>query len=1132
MEKSIEITKVGFSVNIERDYKENQKINSYIPTEKNIKLLAKLGKGILNQKDGSYILSGAYGSGKSYFLSVLLNLLSVSNDGEVDIFLNRAEEKFPIKDIYQNFDDAKYLVIFAKDKFQSYEKAILHGILDTIRKENLNINLNLESEIIIEKIKSWKEDYQNIILRLEKALLKKDLNLENLILDLEKNKTSSVNIFKEVYKDVFYGESFVNYESNFQILELIKDFEKKVIEDTNYKGVIYVFDEFGRYLESNINKVDVKEIQDMAEYCNSENNSFLFLITHKDIFQYTNKLNRKDNIHEWEKVTGRFHKEQMVYDKVTSLSILSQVIYKKPEFESYYTKNINSFKVYENNLLESKLLSSDIEKTLKDFYPLNYLSAYILPELSQKIAQNERTMFAFISSNDAKALQSVLSNDFLVGLDRIYDYFEENFKFLNHESIEYKNFFNTKKSLNEVSNPEHIKFLKTLGIIQIYNRNSSVSPNKSTLKLALDLDGKSLDLIIEELQNKNIITYKRNNSHYKIVEDSDINIQKEIKDYIINNLNKINITESLNKYATLDTYYPVKYNYEKDITRFFNQFYIDSSNTQYLDKLKEFSDGTIVYLTNVLKNLEYDFIKSNLKNRDIILVANKENKKLNLDTILKELESIESLVLLDKNLLNKPILEEYALYKDELIDILKSELAEYFSTENSEINYFQKTLSNVKMIDITNEYLNKKYKNYITINYELINKDKLSVPMKKVRFNLIDMLLNNDVLLTKDEFYSETGAINSVARTVLIKIALIKKNKITFKKEWSKLNDEILNIIKDKNCSLEDIYENYTTAKNGFGLRNGVFTLFLGMFLIKNKNILLVIDEKTKQKQFLSSDLLEKIEKNSSNYYLSYAEKSIDEEEYLNDMKEILGIYYSENSELENGIIDGLKNYFYSISRIINKVSLKECKVLSKIFNGLFLDKNAHEFLFKEIPERAKIQNYKDIIAIISNEINYLEDEKIKIENRITEIIINVIGENNFIKESVNDWQSKDHLLDNGIKTWLKKYSYKTDKLFLMDITSKIKGFNYENWSNLQDIEDFENKLKVFLTVKKVSNVVGDESIQLISGGERIGIEIFKEHTPMGKILKTKLQATIKAMGLSIKDEEKKSILLEIIKEM
>ena len=107
MKKAIEITKVGFSINIERDYKDNEKINSYIPTEKNIKLLSKLTKDILNKKNGSYILSGAYGSGKSYFLSVLLNILSVKNNNEINIFLNRAEQKFPIKDLYSKLKDEK-----------------------------------------------------------------------------------------------------------------------------------------------------------------------------------------------------------------------------------------------------------------------------------------------------------------------------------------------------------------------------------------------------------------------------------------------------------------------------------------------------------------------------------------------------------------------------------------------------------------------------------------------------------------------------------------------------------------------------------------------------------------------------------------------------------------------------------------------------------------------------------------------------------------------------------------------------------------------------------------------------------------------------------------------------------------
>ncbi|MGL6065429.1 MAG: hypothetical protein ACRC0R_00020 [Cetobacterium sp.] len=1132
MKNVIEFTKVGFSVNIERDFKKNKIINSYIPTEKNIKLLAKLGKGILNKKDGSYILSGAYGSGKSYFLSVLLNLLSVENTGEIDRFLNRAEEKFPVKNVYQKFDKEKYLVVFAKDKFQNYEKSILHGILNVIKKEKLDINLNLESEIILSKIKNWEKEYENIIFKLEESLLKKEIVLKDLIDGLEKNKSTSIQIFKDVYSEVFYGEKFVNYESNFEILDLIKDFEKKIISTTSYKGIIYVFDEFGRYLESNINKIDVKEIQDMAEYCNSDSKSFLFLVTHKDIFQYTNKLSRKDNIHEWEKVTGRFHKEQMTYDKVTSLNILSQVIYKNNNYETYYNQNIDKFNSYKKNLIDSKLISLDEDKIIKDFYPLNYLSAYILPELSQKIAQNERTMFAFVSSNDTKALESIFTNEFLVGLDRIYDYFEENFKFLNHESLEYRSFINTKKAISEVSKIEEIKLLKTLGIIQIYNRTSNISSTKEILKLALDINEKSLNEILENLQNKNIIVYKRNNNQYKIVEDSDVNIQKEIKDYIINSLDKVDITEALNKYCKLDAYYPVKYNYEMDITRFFSQVYLDSSSIEILDRLKGISDGTIVYFTNVLNNLDYDYIKNNLKNRDIILVSNKENKRLKLDIVLKELKSIDCLVNLEKNINNKLIIQEYSLYRDELIDILKIELTDYFSLSNLEIDYFGKKVLEGKMIDVTYEYLNSKYHNYIPINYELINKHKLSTPMKKVRLTLIDMMLNNDKNLSKEEFYLETGAINSVARTVLSKMISVDKNEIVFEGKWLSLSKEILEKVKLENYSLENIYLDYTTSKNGYGLRNGVFTLFLAIFLIKNKNNLLLIDNKTKQKRFLNSELIDTIEKDSSNYYLTYIEKSREEEEYLNELKNILDIYITENLEIEVSIIEGFKNYFYSLSRIINKVSFKNCKVLPKIFNMLFQEKNAHEFLFKELPLRAKTEKYGEITSILKNEIHYLEDEKLRIENIIKNIITSALESKGEIKESLEEWNLRNEILDNGIKSWLKKYSYKNERLFILDITSKIKGFSYENWSNLEDIEDFKNKLIGFLATKENESSSIENSVQVISNGERVVVEIMEQHTQMGKMLKTKLQSTIKAMGLSVKDEEKKSILLEILKEM
>lgn len=1134
MNKVIEITKVGFSINIERDYKNNKKINSYIPTEKNIKLLSKLIREILNQKNGSYILSGAYGSGKSYFLSILLNLLSVENNDEINTFLNRADQKFPIKELYSELSNEKKLIVFAKDKFQSYEKAILHGILDAIKKENLNINLNLESRIILEKIKSWKKNYLDIIYKFENILLTKESNLEALEEGLKKNKEKAIAIFKEIYKIIFYGEDFINYESNFQILDLLQDFEKQIIEKTSYTGVIYIFDEFGRYLESNIDELDVKEIQDMAEYCNFESNSFLFLITHKDIFQYTNKLNREDNIFEWEKVSGRFQKEHLTYDKVTSLSILSQIIYKNEAFKEFYNNNIDKFNAYKSDLLESKLLVENVENTLKEFYPLNYLTAYILPELSQKIAQNERTMFAFLSSGDSKGLENVIGEEFLVGIDKIYDYFEENFKFLNHESLEYKSFFNTKKALNLVKNSEHIKFLKTLGILQIYNRFTELPPTKNILKVALNIELSHLESILKELENQNIINYKRNKKYYKIVEDSDINIHKEIKDYIENKLHEPNLTESLNKYLQLGIYYPVKYNFKKDITRFFNQIYLDCSNISYLEKLKLNPDGTIVYLTNILKNLDYDHIKKRLELKDIIVVSNIKNSNIKIDNILKELEAIDCLILLDKNYKNKIVLEEYSFYKEELIQILKEELNKYFSKNNVKINYFKNEFLNEKLLNVTYIYLNEKFKNYIQINYELINKEKISAPMKKVRTNLLDMLITGDKSLKEDKFYIETGAINSVARTVLSKIVLVEDKKISFKNNWKNLSNEILNRVKKNEYSLKEFYIDYITSKNGYGFRNGVLTFFLGIFLIINKKNILVMNVETKQKEKLGSDLIDRIEKNPELYYLVYVEKNIKEEKYLEDLKNALGIYYIEDLEIEIGIIEGMKNYFYSISRLINKTRLKNCGFLSKLFKSLFQEKNPYEFLFKELMLRARVNTYDEVVLLLVTEMKYLEDEKLKVEQILKEKIIESLNKSGEIKESLEKWKNENTILDNGFKIWLKKYVYRGERLFLLDITSKIKGFNYENWSSMDDINDFDKRLKDFLTImdKKEEKKYLSNYVELISNGDKIVLEVMEEYTPIGKILKTKLEATIKSMGLSIKEEEKKSILLEILRKI
>ncbi|MBM6876347.1 hypothetical protein, partial [Fusobacterium mortiferum] len=250
--------------------------------------------------------------------------------------------------------------------------------------------------------------------------------------------------------------------------------------------------------------------------------------------------------------------------------------------------------------------------------------------------------------------------------------------------------------------------------------------------------------------------------------------------------------------------------------------------------------------------------------------------------------AIEHLILDERYFKNSNIKEECLLYKEEIINIINSELTEYFSEENREVWYKGEKLQEKKLLNITFDYLEEKYPKYIEINYELMNKTKLSFQMKKVRQNLLEMLLNNAKELNREEFYENTGAINSVARTVLRKIVDVSNGEIIFLDKWKNLEEEVISKLKEENRYLKQIYDSFTTDKEGYGLRNGIFTLFLGILLIKNKGSIEVIDNNSKLKQNLTSELVEKIEKNPEGYYLAYVEKTAEEEKYLLDLKDLL----------------------------------------------------------------------------------------------------------------------------------------------------------------------------------------------------------------------------------------------------
>jgi hypothetical protein len=113
--------------------------------------------------------------------------------------------------------------------------------------------------------------------------------------------------------------------------------------------------------------------------------------------------------------------------------IIANVIKKTDSFKTEFLEtHSNEFEELLNNYqvgeLFSELETNHLKSVISGCYPLHPVTTFILPRLSELIAQNERTLFTFLSSNHKNTLSEFLRNEQgnfpLLTPDKLYDYFE------------------------------------------------------------------------------------------------------------------------------------------------------------------------------------------------------------------------------------------------------------------------------------------------------------------------------------------------------------------------------------------------------------------------------------------------------------------------------------------------------------------------------------------------------------------------------------------------------------------------------------------------------------------------------------------------------------------------------------
>ncbi|MER8464531.1 hypothetical protein [Mesorhizobium sp. M1396] len=196
-----------------------------------------------------------------------------------------------------------------------------------------------------------------------------------------------------------------------------------------HSGALVVLDELGKLLEHEaLEGGDIHLLQDIAEHsARSDGRLIVVGILHQAFDQYAARASR-DARQEWVKVQGRYQDIPFLAGADETVALLGRAIScnERPNSAAVAADSV-ARAVGKRRPTEEKVLAEALTAT----WPLNPVTSLLLGPVSrQRFAQNERSVFGFLSSAEPAGFQEHLNTsigDNTYNPDRLWDYLASNF---------------------------------------------------------------------------------------------------------------------------------------------------------------------------------------------------------------------------------------------------------------------------------------------------------------------------------------------------------------------------------------------------------------------------------------------------------------------------------------------------------------------------------------------------------------------------------------------------------------------------------------------------------------------------------------------------------------------------------
>ena len=548
------------SVNLERDIAKPSAVEGYILTERASEALIRIASAFGNpDAHRAWTMTGVYGTGKSAFAHYLTALCAPKDVKLHQVAAGILKKTFGVQ-------SEEWTAVEASIPEQGVLRAVAAG-----QREPL----------------SW---------TVARALVK--------AVNLHWHQQHRPKLCKQIGK----WEEALETDGAQITNQLVLDTLKKLVETTE-TPIFLVIDELGKNLEfaaRNQGVDDLYLLQQIAELQVKGDHQVYFLgLLHQSFGGYSERLAAVEQS-EWVKIQGRFEDIPFTESPSQMTRLIGQAINQEQADPIMLVLDecADDWDTELQKVLSEKEVTTPV---LSAAYPIHPITALVLPLLCTRYAQNDRSLFTFLTSDEPFAFQAFLESASIkddriptLQLHQLYDYFVESVtglasRYNLQRWVEVQNLIEDARE----QNPDVLKVLKTIGILNLVTTTGALRATPQLVALALCDLPKSKEVkkwisVVHRLQKKGLLTYRKQMDELRIWQGSDFDVEAAMDELL--EQSRMPVAELLGQVHPVKPLVAQRHYTETGTLRYFEQRYFDRRNKAADYKCSSDShDGLIVY---------------------------------------------------------------------------------------------------------------------------------------------------------------------------------------------------------------------------------------------------------------------------------------------------------------------------------------------------------------------------------------------------------------------------------------------------------------------------------------------------------------------------------------------------------